>query len=819
MEFDRKVISILLITSMILASVAIVSENVSSIDVGGKTVTDIASLPNGVTINDISWMDDGSMALAVGANESGGSNAFWYYPNTDQWVAITPYCVEVVMELVHTQTATETGPYALADSPVYNYTFYVDDGSLSQIVEGVDYTFDPVTGHITMLAGIAPAADILCWYNYSVRELFATEYDKFTGSFGIVGSFIDGIQSSALYITPGSSEMMEISHNGAWPTQELRGMDVDEYGNFLAVGSNDLVLFYRLLDDTWYAVADNEGETGWDYNDVSYELENHRYYLVGGNASGGVIAYCDALADNTAIPVKHHNYDSFANMTQKAIINSIEWNNDPNKFGGNQYALLVGGSDLVMIQPIDSGSPMIVGPQIPNMVFEDVGFDEYSWADATLVGWDQSTSKGYILYFTPGESNIKTLHSDLSQKFYCVDYRPPNSPSFGFVLGATGAMKINTNAFDMTTKLYVNTDVPHVFDIDMWDASDAGQVSVLNTQVDVKNTYTFFTEVNYTIGGVDEFWDNNDNVRVILWAWHDEGQTDTDSNPEGTWATEDNRTRQFSVAWDEGTTLVPGQGSASMLYPVGSAGEDEFRLDSYWVDPTGYGLDSSTWRLYFNITFDNQTWAADGNGFGNGASSNINDPGQSLNDINSWDMRFQIYDQNFVTALNESYEEFGIFKFTNISVSGNPMGNAPPGTNDSALSPFSQITYAANLDYYLNVSITNLSKVGGGAEIGANNIRVEMNDPQANSTNTQLNDTFSYFPDADIPLGIWGNVSQPVSNWVLPAPLNGTTANGPFGSDYNAYGGATDLEWYATVPGATLEGIYEAVITITIGYY
>ena len=55
----------------------------------------------------------------------------------------------------------------------------------------------------------------------------------------------------------------------------------------------------------------------------------------------------------------------------------------------------------------------------------------------------------------------------------------------------------------------------------------------------------------------------------------------------------------------------------------------------------------------------------------------------------------------------------------------------------------------------------------------------------------------------------------------MPAPSNGTTSFGEYGSNFNAATVAagvetTQLDWWVTVLAGTPEGIYWATITITI---
>jgi len=443
--------------------------------------------------------------------------------------------------------------------------------------------------------------------------------------------------------------------------------------------------------------------------------------------------------------------------------------------------------------------------------------------DALIVGNNISTGDGVLYTYHAGDEHVSKVPDyglDLKgHELYGVAYKAPITDQSGVALVVGGSViKVWTNAFNDDATLSVVVDQPNIGSTDMWKTSDAVQTSTLNTQVDAGDTYTFYIDLNYSVGGADRFWDSDDNIRLEIQAWYDEGKTSANSDPEGSWATTENRTRQFMMTWEEGASAVPAQGSANMDYPITSPGTDEFRLDSWWVDPNTYGAGNDLHRLYFNITFDNQTRAADGGGFANGPPIDPEDKTDALNDPDSWDLRFRVFDFNFPTSENFTYDEFGIFRSTNISVSGNPSGSVPPGTNGYALSPYSFINYSANIPYYLNASITDLARFGGGGIISATNVSANLTSILANNTNSEMNGTAQYMQGVDIEVGVWGNSSLAVQYWTLPAPMNGTTAHGPWGSDYNNFG-PTQIQWYIDVPAGTPEGMYEATITFTIGYY
>ena len=213
--------------------------------------------------------------------------------------------------------------------------------------------------------------------------------------------------------------------------------------------------------------------------------------------------------------------------------------------------------------------------------------------------------------------------------------------------------------------------------------------------------------------------------------------------------------------------------------------------------------------------------AADGDNFDDGAAvgNEVYMKNLALGDPNSWDMRVRIWDTDYLESNNLSFEEFGVYKFTNITVTGNPSLSAPPGSSYKAMNQDSQILYSSNVPYLLNVSIPDLQRDGGGDSIAATYINISIvNDLGLVDIDpyTELNWT-AYdgiaFSGADAPRSIWGNRSELVK--YLPAPDNGTTAHGLWGSDFNNMG-ATQVNWWASVPATTLEGIYRAKITFTL---
>ncbi len=642
----------------------------------------------------------------------------------------------------------------------------------------------------------------------ALHTLNAVEYCSYDGNFYLVGESYGGV--TAFYASPGVNVITGLG-SGASPTQTLNDLSIDIWGNTMVVGANDYVRYLLRNTVIWYTVSDAD-TTGYDYYGVDYESYYKRFYMVGENSGGGgsVIAFTDPIATMTTVPTNHYDYLP-AEWGNYPELTSIAWNNNPDFPIADKYGLVGGNNVLVGIQPIDLGGEFFAGTSYPAGNYNYITWDESTWDEATLINYVGTTS--YLYQFINSTKNIVLLDIVTQpDTFNAVDYKPPASPSWGFVVGATGGYQLSTNAFHSDTTITISSDMPHIFSMDMWKASDGiGGASKLDKQIDVNEVYTFAIEVNYTVGGVSQLFDGIDDVRIVLEAFYDEESASSFAEP--TWATPDNRTRQFQFLWEEG---VAGD-SVNMLYPIGSPGTNEFQLVNGWRDPTGYDADGFTYKLYFNISFGPQMRAADGNGFANGAAPNPYDEVSAFNDLDSWNFGMMIFDLDFPTAANASYGEFGVFQYSNITVSGSPSGNAPPGTINQVLGNPSQITATSNIPYYVNVSVPDLARVGGGGSISATDVKVRSTSTMVADTNSMISNMMP-FPGANVNLSVWGNTSMAQLFWVVPAPKNGTTAHGPWGSDFNGYA-TTDLLWYVTIPGATAEGIYQATITFRIGNY
>jgi hypothetical protein len=300
------------------------------------------------------------------------------------------------------------------------------------------------------------------------------------------------------------------------------------------------------------------------------------------------------------------------------------------------------------------------------------------------------------------------------------------------------------------------------------------------------------------------------NCLVELRAWYDNGLIQAGSTYPAETAAARNLAFRIYYWASNGTYMV--------MYP---SPELEVSIPNpLWVNDqitnVNPGIDEDEHTLTMPVFFGSQLRWANGAGFVSGddaGSDGEKNPNLGLQDQWSWDFNITVRDANNPTAFNLSYAEFGIQKAVSISVTGNPSGNAPPGTTDNPMTTNSRIVYSSNTNYWVNVSIPNLLKNGVGPEnIAATEVSIQ--NIHANAAGfSDLSVLQTHIAGANTNMFVWGASGVPI------APSNnGLESAGPLESDFTEGAGLayTELRWWVSVPGATTEGIYRAVITITI---
>ncbi len=702
----------------------------------------------------------------------------------DHWFDIDNINSSTDIMSVSIKNDTDTGwtPLAIWNSssaPVSEWTRQVYDisGWLGNYVQ-VNFSFDSVDNNNNDHAG---------WH---IDDITLYTNDMFI----VVGEVPAGTGYSA-YSTDVFGTHKNIGGMNSISFNDVAGGKIP--ATFVAVGDSGQARYWD--GNTWNVLTGpgaGDTLTGVDFNGT-------HFFIVGYDNTGQGISYYITEA-NLAAGI--FTFNVIANAPPNRL-NSISWNNNA---GSSGYGLVSAEGGMFGLTSMFAWFDL-TGDDVA------VNYTSAAWSHAGSRAFiTANTGTGSAVYDHYGSTKHVSRIPDydnmlMNHKLFGTDLQPVAPRNAHVLLVGASAFKIIPTTFDQSSQVTVEISKPHIFDIDFYRSSDPA-TSLVNKQVNVDATYTFRTEVNYSSGGADQLFDGVNNTAIDFIAWYDENGAMETTPPS---MDEQNRTRLLNVTWFEGD----GGGipeNVIITYPTSSPGVNEFQLIGFSSGPaTG-----DHWWIEVEIYFGQQIRAADGGGFVNGNSSNEDDMLQSFNDANSWNFMINIYDINSTMTSNISYEEFGISRYTNITVSGSPSVNAPPGKSDQLLGGGSQITYSTNTYYFVNVSIPDLNRVDGGPNISASNVNVSIVSSLANNTNSQINSSWGpagrAFPGANMPLGVWGNASQ--ASMDISAPENGTTAHGPWGSDFNGYG-ATTVQWYINVPAAIPEGTYRATITFTIGYY
>jgi len=210
----------------------------------------------------------------------------------------------------------------------------------------------------------------------------------------------------------------------------------------------------------------------------------------------------------------------------------------------------------------------------------------------------------------------------------------------------------------------------------------------------------------------------------------------------------------------------------------------------------------------FHIGFTNATTQEVGLGFRWGPNIRwATGPGAwtttaGWNDLKSWNFacRVTLKAGGDPTDWEETWHkmEFGTYKYTALSVSGNPTATQPPGSGWRGFlgSPDQQVTYNSNAPFNLTANISDLKRTGGGANLPSKNLGIT-------GENLKTMGTFwTGSSNGNGKIFIAGANGTGYSSFVYINSGNGNlTGTGP-----------TYIEWYVSVPVGTQEGTYTALI-------
>jgi len=301
--------------------------------------------------------------------------------------------------------------------------------------------------------------------------------------------------------------------------------------------------------------------------------------------------------------------------------------------------------------------------------------------------------------------------------------------------------------------------------INWYDLENSTGASMLNTQLDANQEYTFKVNISS-----DQGWADVEYINITAWADLGDDSTYNYNNTAGgninLFLQYDNSTEtaSYTMLWPDDEVTIGSMTEANVSDPDGSPGNTECHNISFaftpghqwryapgdgaWDTVAGY---NDTWSWNFNITCDDSSG----------------------------------YHSYHNPVIGESISEFGVYSYTEIVSAGWPTMTGNPGTtavNDSYIT----LETRSNGNYSLSVNVTNLTHTGN---------------PSYTIQNTSI-------------LTAGGEIaSLDYFNGIAPHYYyNGSGAGYTSAGDDNTSLSTTDIEWGVDITVGQQPGDYEATI-------
>ena len=584
-------------------------------------------------LRDIAWNPEGTIAVAVGVNKTGGGVAYRYDIWTGNWVNIT-----------HNE-----------GNPLYGVTWHDGNGRFIVVGNG--------TGgkrSVFQISGIQ-------WENPSTSPF----------QFG---------QPNRIYFDVVS----------------------DSENNLLFVGSGQFPV-KRLSGENWHEIqADNQ----FDYHSVTFHDEY--FHFVGSNGTSGRF-YSLHYSGSNPNPINPPHYYRDTGQPNWA------WNRPLYGVEARGSDVLVVGDNIVDVynNGYYQGSPArgLNGTQT---------FYGATWISDTpsayLVG--RGSGKGIIYHYRQDINRVSVVPS--SQFVVGTQYAVAESMVAPHIFisvgdhGSDSAWQIfQTSGFD---DIITDVHLPRIESVEMFEVGDLFNTPLFNRQINVNGAgfqhreYEIQVLVSHGLPGTLDM--------VELSAWFDHGAVGDYSGYPG--EQDPNRTTAFRVRWDRN---APVGDEFTWEWPTPHGDQMEIMPGDHWYqDLSGGDLDE--FHLRFRFIPGPQMRFANGTDGHFNPNPNPYNKSQALNTPNTWDVMVEATDTN--NGFNRSYDEFGVYRFTSLTISGLPGtygASGAPGMNDVMLvnhGGSSYVNYSANCGHALKVYLeTDLIGMDTGASISAVNISVQ----------------------------------------------------------------------------------------------
>ncbi len=531
------------------------------------------------------------------------------------------------------------------------------------------------------------------------------------GSFIVVADGTSGTDSSVGY-TDGFNGLMPLY--GGLNGENLRSVATNNIDpNPVVVGLNGAFMY----DGTdWQPIGGLQG--GDTYNDITYT--GGFYYIVG-----------ERFIDPDYRGVFYRLVDGGQNAQ---YISPPEYY-DPaelNVFMFDLHGVDAIGDDVILvgtniIDVYNEGSYMGTPVHLEDPM--EYIFRGVVWSNdivAYIVGHDLSNNGFYYQYNIelhkvseiPGSSDISNAQHGIAGT-----NSSPMMISVGNYASDSAWQISQTSSFN---NVITDVETPDIQWMRLYDFEDSGKTQRLNSQIDVNpegqigRRYVIEVEVTHKIQGYLD--------SVEVYGWFDEGFTGQNSNfPE---VGPDLRTRAFYFE----ATYDGEQTNFHQWFPDEIIGDPiihpEIRLLD-WESSATYGWDEvneqDIWTIEFVFAPGAQTRFAPGdNGQFHGPLGGDHDKDSALNTPNTWD--FHIRGNDVGEGEDNMWGEFGIFRFTSLTLSGLPgsyHGVGAPGQEIELTAGETVLRYSANCEHLLHVYVETDLKGTLGQNIPASSLEVQ----------------------------------------------------------------------------------------------
>jgi hypothetical protein len=259
------------------------------------------------------------------------------------------------------------------------------------------------------------------------------------------------------------------------------------------------------------------------------------------------------------------------------------------------------------------------------------------------------------------------------------------------------------------------------------DGNQGGGAGGNDTAIAGNNSLYFLVNVSANVGSDGMTGGTWNIVNITIEGWWDD-EFDSPESPFD-YNTTAGRNTNFRINFTTANNYSGPVNTSTLTWPAGPGlGDPEFRVDHLPIGATNTVRRQNATQIEVGIPIymdANVRWARNATfGVNNSQGANGTRAGPGLNDLDSWNFRCLVgmdsdpspgiqsvvYNQEFT----DPYDvwEFSTFKYSSISITGNPSGSFAPGQPETGFPcnsvPCQDIDYKSNAPFNLSANISNL---------------------------------------------------------------------------------------------------------------